>query len=444
MTKTPRLLVVSNGHGEDQIARRVCDAIFDILPNTKIKAVPLVGTGDAYSGDIRIECFKGAKPLPSGGFLRSFTSIAKDLGAGLLAQHQERRAVIREILGGANAWTDQSRQQDPWTGVDGIIAVGDVYALWMASGGTLSLGGMGSTTSNSSLDSSSFSSLMQKKAMQFMSKFDKKHQEFLTEEISTDPGIMFMPTAKSDRFMPHSALERQVIRRLARLTICRDQETADGLCAHGLRASYGGNPMFDGLLDAGKRPLKRFSGAVKLGILPGSREEALGNLELIAELLKSSKVESHIQVALAPSIDFSAIRTYFRDSLWVVYEDKLQHSRTGTTLSFSRDFLEVLYWSDLVIGLAGTANEQAAALNKRVICFKGTGPQSSKKRFLEQAKLMGERILFLDAKGRALHEQLDAILRDPKGHYVALPRSMPDAASSVAALICQGLDLVDK
>jgi len=428
MTNGTRLLVVSNGHGEDQIARRVCDAILGIYPQIQVSAVPLVGLGDAFKDANGIHCVPGTAPLPSGGFLRSVSTIIKDLGSGLIAQHQDRRDVIRELL------ADK---------FDIVLAVGDIYALWMASGAYIRLGGTGMGDDNDIQHSGSLLSQLQHRAMHFMSKIDKKHSGFLDGGIQTKNPLIFMPTAKSDRFMPHSRLERQIIKRLALVTITRDPETAEGLTGHGLHAVYGGNPMFDGLLDGRKMPVKRRSGPLKLGILPGSRDEALGNLQLIADLLNRTRVKTQITVALAPTIDFPALRAHFRDSLWVAYDDRLQHSRSGLQLLFSRDFLGVLYASDLIIGLAGTANEQAATLRKRVICFKGTGPQSSKKRFIEQSKLMGERILFLDQTGEALFLALNAILEEPTPHYLPQPRSLKDAAPTVATLILKETGLID-
>ena len=42
--------------------------------------------------------------------------------------------------------------------------------------------------------------------------------------------------------------------------------------------------------------------------------------------------------------------------------------------------------------MAGTANEQAAVYGRTVLVFPGTGPQTTAKRFREQAQLIGPRI----------------------------------------------------
>ena len=54
----------------------------------------------------------------------------------------------------------------------------------------------------------------------------------------------------------------------------------------------------------------------------------------------------------------------------------------------SYSFMDVLHQSSMVIGLAGTANEQAMFAKRPLISFIGTGPQSTKQRFVEQHQLI--------------------------------------------------------
>lgn len=46
----PRLLVLSNGHGEDLIALRVIEALRDLHPAVDIAVLALVGEGAAFTG----------------------------------------------------------------------------------------------------------------------------------------------------------------------------------------------------------------------------------------------------------------------------------------------------------------------------------------------------------------------------------------------------------
>ena len=171
--------------------------------------------------------------------------------------------------------------------------------------------------------------------------------------------------------MPHSKLERYVIQKLATQTFTRDVETAHSLASHGLDAQFLGNPMFDQLepetLDTYSFPQE----PLQVAVLPGSRDEALKNLVYIARTVSTMSTESNYTVALASSLDLSMIQEAFKDTEWTVSADALKHSQTGRVLTLSRNFLSTVHRADLVIGLAGTANEQAAYLGKRVICFGG-------------------------------------------------------------------------
>ncbi|MDP4707346.1 MAG: sugar synthetase, partial [Cyanobium sp. MAG_237] len=66
-----RLLVLSNGHGEDLIAQRVLQALRARRPNLEIQVLPLVGLGEAFSAGIAAGHLQRIGPqlqLPSGGF----------------------------------------------------------------------------------------------------------------------------------------------------------------------------------------------------------------------------------------------------------------------------------------------------------------------------------------------------------------------------------------
>jgi uncharacterized protein (TIGR03492 family) len=151
-----RVLVVSNGHGEDHIACRLIAEMRDC----QIDVLPLAGEGNAYTA-------AGYVPLmthpvmPSGGFVRSFRDLCGDLSAGLLGSLRRARKLAK----------DHAKKADM------VIAVGDVFCLAMAA---------------------------------------KGHQT----------PVFFLPTAKSDSFMPHSWVERRLIRAFARRSYTTDALSA--------------------------------------------------------------------------------------------------------------------------------------------------------------------------------------------------------------------------
>ena len=91
-----RLLVVSNGHGEDQIACQVIQAFTRHNPATEVIGFPLVGAGHAYIHN-GISTLKKPNPtFPSGGFIRNIPTLIKDLRAGLLSHvFRQKRHLLK-------------------------------------------------------------------------------------------------------------------------------------------------------------------------------------------------------------------------------------------------------------------------------------------------------------------------------------------------------------
>src|SRR3989441_10575807 len=83
----------------------------------------------------------------------------------------------------------------------------------------------------------------------------------------------FVATAKSEFGQPHSAFERLLLRRYARVIFTPDQVTADALHHAGLPARDVGNPLMDTIGLTGGAPSP--DGVAPTGtILPGSRARA--------------------------------------------------------------------------------------------------------------------------------------------------------------------------
>ena len=79
-----RLLVLSNGHGEDLIARRILESLQLQRPELEITVLPMVGEGRALLSLEGIEAIGPRLQLPSGGFSnQSARGLLKDIQAGL-------------------------------------------------------------------------------------------------------------------------------------------------------------------------------------------------------------------------------------------------------------------------------------------------------------------------------------------------------------------------
>ncbi len=185
---------------------------------------------------------------------------------------------------------------------------------------------------------------------------------------------VFIPTAKSDLFQPHFSIERFFIRRWASRVFTRDQVTADSLVSRGISAKYSGNIMMDmtqPTRSSFKARTELKDGSFVVGILPGSREEAYTNFEQIAKILHSCPKTWRLCIAAPPQLDLKRLQS-------------VSIEQTHTYCIFQSLLDEV----DMVIGLSGTANEQCVGCGIPVIAFQGAGPQTTRRRFAEQSKLL--------------------------------------------------------
>ena len=109
----PKIIVASNGYGEDAIGVVLAKKLRKKLPASKISAFPLVGRGDAYAKE-NFEIKFALSVTPSGGVLKySIKDLFGDMRAGLLKQVREQLRDWNKIAG---------KIKTP-------ICVGDVYLI---------------------------------------------------------------------------------------------------------------------------------------------------------------------------------------------------------------------------------------------------------------------------------------------------------------------------
>lgn len=383
----PGVLLISNGHGEDLMAAQIASLLRENLPGAGVMAMPLVGSGAAYTKR-GFELVGPTQVLPSGGFLRnSLKNLWMDLRAGLFSLTLRQIAALRAAAPRARL----------------VVCVGDVVLVLLAG-------------------------------------------------LLARRPIVFLPTAKSDYIAPHEAFEVRLMRRFCTAVFPRDARTAEGLREHGVNAIFLGNAMMDGLattgagfgealdpaamgdpIDKGKAGALPSGGrAVTVGILPGSREEAYQNMRLIGEaaaaFAKLVEGRATFLVALAGGLNIERLGEEMAGSRWRACELPRVGSpreagppglagcleREGIRLWIYRDrFGDILEAAEIVLGLAGTANEQAVGFGKPVVTFVGTGPQFNAKFAATQKRLLGEALSVVEAGPEAVAREMAAILGDP-------------------------------
>ncbi|NCJ07050.1 hypothetical protein GS597_11130 [Synechococcales cyanobacterium C] len=356
-----RLLVISNGHGEDEVAVNLVQALGRRCSTVGIQALPLVGTGVAYQQE-HIPCLAPGASLPSGGFWA-----------------MNPRRVWQDWQGGLWQFTrHQLEQVRTWVQRGGkVLAVGDsvplLYAWW--SGTNYAFVGTA------------------------------KSQYYRNPRAGE--------TEYSPRFWERGCVYYPWERWLMQQPRChgvfpRDRVTSDALKRWPIPVFDLGNPMLDGLDPTGQLPLNDldFVPDCTILLLPGSRSpEAYRNwgqiLAAIAPLTPCNQRFLFLS-ALAPALELPPLQTSLISQGWQPQAipaslggAKLfrhHHSRLVLTSRFG----DCLHQADLAIAMAGTATEQCVGMGKPVISMPGQGPQFTPTFAHAQARLLGANITLLD------------------------------------------------
>ncbi len=378
------ILLVSNGFGEFAIATYIAQALRTLAPAARIEHLPLVGRApeDAWPPPVGPQ-----REMPSGGLVTYWNvrNLMADLAAGLggLTVRQYRFLL-------------EQRQRDV------VIAVGDVYCL------SLCL-------------------------------------------LAARRPTVFVATAKSDHVAPHSALERAIARR-AVITFARDAATARSLGTAGVRARYAGNVMMDGLrptgLDLGVRDR-----ALVIAALPGSRADApqaaadiTRRLESIAQLMSARGRDVQAFFSIAPSVDAAQVAAAIRGAGIALTEPAPGEGIIATGLRRDLDvvlvrgaFGDLLEVAEVVLGQAGTANEQAAGFGRPVVAAAQPGEAPDKMHWyrMRQKRLLEDALLVLPADPASFAQEVVRLVDDSQRmrHMADVGRERmgsPGAAQQVA------------
>ena len=382
----PRLLVLSNGHGEDLIALRVIEALRCLQPAVDIAVLALVGEGAAFTGAPRhlgLQCLGPCRPLPSGGFSnQSLRGLLQDLAAGLPLSTWQQLLVARR-------WGATGQP---------ILAVGDLLPLAMAWLGGGPYGFIGTP---------------------------KSDYTWMTPPV---PG--WGSTAAADGYhrckgSEWDPWEWALMRHpRCRLVAVRDRLTARGLRAHGVGALAPGNPMMDGFQEHPLPPTLRQRRRILL--LPGSRlPEALGNLKrLLTSLPDSHQCDrlGGVTVLLPTGRGLSSSRELPDLLRGAQFDPMPPPGLSGAEARWRRGPLEMWIrqgcfevwapWAEVGVATAGTATEQLVGLGLPALSLPGPGPQFTQGFARRQSRLLGGAVVPCASPGE-LGSRLLELLRDP-------------------------------
>ncbi|ACK68013.1 conserved hypothetical protein [Rippkaea orientalis PCC 8801] len=332
-----QILFISNGTGEDLNASLILQSLLKIAPHLNIIAMALVGSGNAYQR-LGIPLIGPRKILPSGGiFYTHFFNLVKDLSSGLVGLTLRQIQVL---------WN--YRQHCHF-----CVAVGDIFPVTMA----------------------------------YLT--GRPFVAFLVSTSSFYEGKLRLPW-----------LTRWCLRSPHCLAVfTRDAFTAEDLQQQGMsKAIFVGYPILDVLAPTGQ-DLSLNPDLPMIAILPGSRvPEALHNFTLQLKVCQEIHDLEPVQfrVPLVSTITEQDLQTLAKNEGWEYHSlgklIKKNHDKTILIQCYWNAFADILQQCNLVLGMAGTAVEQAVGLGKPVVQIPGLGPQFTYGFAEAQMRLLGSSV----------------------------------------------------
>jgi uncharacterized protein (TIGR03492 family) len=361
-----RLLCLSNGHGEDQIALQVLKALRQLPHAPTIEVLPIVGEGHAYTKQ-GFHLIGTVKAMPSGGFIyMDGKQLAQDIQGGLLQLTLQQLKTIRQ-------WAKRFKSEGAI-----VLAVGDIVPLLFAWQSGLNYAFIGTA----------------------------KSEYYLRDETQWHPRDSWwddrLALATGSVYYPW---ERWLLGRPnCKASFPRDRITALQLQQFGLPAYDFGNPMMDLELNGESSTSPNIAAdqtnPLQILLLPGSRApEAYRNWEVILSgvenLITHHPQPCHLLAALSPALDRPTLETTLKKFNWTTVRDNtFTQNHHQIKLGFAK-FAEYAQQADLAIAMAGTATEQFVGLGKPAITLPGQGPQFTPAFAEAQTRLLGCSILHL-------------------------------------------------
>lgn len=378
-TVMQKLLLLSNGHGEDAIAARIAEQCQNLSNPPELSVLPIVGEGHAYQ-KLNIPLLAPVQKMPSGGFI-----------------YMDSRQLWRDIQGGLlNLTLSQHRAVKQWGKEGGkILAVGDIVPLLFAwlSGAEYAFVGTA------------------------------KSEYYLRDQSDWLPSTNGLMQKLGSDYFPW---ERWLLSRPhCKGVFPRDGLTSENLRRFGIPAFDLGNPMMDGLhsdLTPPDLPSDRLPEIILL--LPGSRSpEVLNNwqtiLQAVQHILQTWPDRPWLFLtAIAPSLSLEEFETALITQNWqrtpsspllqggpggMNFNGELGLITNPQTLIFRQNqatlllcqhsYNDYLHLAQTAIAMAGTATEQFVGLGKPVFTIPGLGPQFTPTFAQRQTYLLGASVI---------------------------------------------------
>ncbi len=436
-TSNLRLLVLSNGHGEDAIAVRILRELQQQISAQQIFALPLVGEGRAYQ-KLNIPVIGSVRSMPSGGFIyMDGRQLARDVRGGLLQLTTNQLKAVR-------CWV-KTQQKSGYSTT--ILAVGDIVPLLFAW-----------------LSGSEYAFVGTAKSEYYL-----RDETGWLKRNTTAEG--WEGWSGSD-YLPW---ERWLMSRSrCKAVFPRDSLTTEILKQWKIPAFDLGNPMMDGLdpsfplqkfysTDTRKQELERPLGVT---LLPGSRTpEAYANWEKITAavsglilLFRQQDFAGHTSgnliflAGIAPGLDCDILAKTLKNQGWNIVpnkespikipDDPLTFRQKNAYMVLTQTaYNDCLHLGDIAIAMAGTATEQFVGLGKPAFIIPGEGPQFTPAFAEAQTRLLGCSVILVNKSADVASEVQTLFANPDRLHAIAKngARRMgkPGAAKRIAEYLIE-------
>jgi uncharacterized protein (TIGR03492 family) len=401
------LISISNGKAEDALAVCVLKELGQLVPGLEMSALSLVGQGLAYE-KAGYNVLGPRQDSPTDGFMmQSFKNFVTDIRAGFLQMSLKQFRAIREAK------------------PDVVFVCGDVYALWAAL---------------------TFTRNVKPKLLQLQPLVSVYYQDGITPEER----LKRLHRIAVDSFV---LPERWMMQKVERVFV-RDERSSQELRAKGLSNVVShGNVMMDQVVreEVDLSPVR--DGRDLLVLLPGSRDDYLFSFP---KMLETAPHLPEFQIFAAFSGDLNCL-TLPKGWTWQPPSD-LERSLSAERVAvydktrvviFRHAFVACLHHARVVLGTAGTANEQAAGLGIPVVSFPTHGPQFTELFAKAQKRLLGDAVFLLQADPIRLAKMVKQVSNDETLRAAAAQAGLerigkPGAAKKIARDIVAALNTKSK
>ncbi len=350
----PRLVVASNGYGEDAVGATLARTLRERFPSAEVGAFALVGTGAAYRQE-NIPVYSPPAESPSGGIVKySLRTLFQEIRGGLLGNIRSQLTFWEPLRGRIRT----------------VLCVGDVYLLLHTLGGQGQLPVLLATAKSVRLGG------------------HWRVERFLLRLLCR---LVWTRDGETARELAVSGVEARF----------------EGNPIMDIASPPEGEE---------KPSLWDNEGGPRVLLLPGSRLRAYEDLRLLLQTLEIlyRKIPSLCcRLVVAPTLKSEELSRIVQEEGWsevgAIHESPLLWTHPGgCRISLHGGSLVAgALGADLLIGLGGTANQVCAGLGIPVLSI-------SEKGKLVQKKLLGDAEMLVPRDPESLAEKASSLLEDPE------------------------------